>query len=154
MTFVESRGWRVSDPKRRRQHGFHSGIGELVFSPRAACSSNKATGTLRRWPWFHLSRSRPGRGAEGIRPRLRLLHWSGECGTGKSRDGSRAGPPRGEPASWVSGSFGPNSPNGLGQPALAARSDPLLTHGLHSCGDAGGFHSQSPRPCYPFPRQK
>lgn len=66
----------MSDPKRRRQHGFHSGIGGLVFSPRAACSSNKATGTLRRWPWFHLSRSRPGRGAEGIRPLPRLLHWS------------------------------------------------------------------------------
>lgn len=33
----------------------------------------------------------------------------------------------GEPASWVSGCFGPNSPNGLGQPALAARSDPSLT---------------------------
>lgn len=142
----------MSDPKRRRQHGFHSGIGGLVFSPRAARSSNRATGTLRRWPWFH-SRSRPGRGAEGIRPRPRLFHWSGECGTGESR-WLQSRPAQREPASWVSGCFGPNSPNGLGQPALAARSDPLLTHGLHSWGDATGFHSQSPRPCYPFPRQK
>lgn len=82
----------MSDPKRRRQHGFHSGIGGLVFSPRPSRSSNRATETLRRWPWFHPSRSRSGRGAEGIRP-----HWSDECGTGKSRDGSRAGPPWGSP---------------------------------------------------------
>ena len=144
----------MSDPKRRRQHGFHSGIGGLVFNPRAACSSNKATGTLRRWPWLHPSRSRPGRGAEGIRRRPRLFHWSGECGNRKESRWLQSRPAQGEPASWVSGSFGPNSPNGLGQPALVARSDPLLTRGLHSWGDAAGFHSQSPRPCYPFPRQK